>query len=472
MSPCRDIEAYLDRSLDPAGRDAVDEHLGHCQACRERVRSWRDIEVDIMLWAEARSDFQPNSMDARRLVSRARAQTREHRGVGRRWGWAAGFAAAAAVVIAIVVIPRVREPGVVAPASQALAMRVIDNGGSDISPAGVVVGATLTAAKNKRLLLELGDDRVGVSRSSRVEVVAAVAEHVRLRLHSGSVALDVMPRKGGEKVEVEAGNFLVAVVGTRFMVSMRLNGSIEVDVAEGRVRVSGLSSGIQEVTEAQKLRVTKAGKAGLSPMPVVGRRSLERLLRSPEPVEPVATWDWDGAGVEPFQVGPRERSKRRKGSKHVRTDELALWRQWVLDGKYDAAERVLSERVAAAASDGDAWSLLADCRRKAGRFGPAVKAYRRAAGVAEAAVANRARFMAASLLQDELGEHSAAVAMLKAYLAEGQALRPLEAAAQVRLARSLRRLGRLDAARELLGAVLEQHPGTPAAADAKRLLSR
>ena len=87
-------------------------------------------------------------------------------------------------------------------------------------------------------------------------------------------------------------------------------------------------------------------------------------------------------------------------------------------------------------------------------------------------MANRARFMAASVLQDELGEHNAAVAMLRAYLAEGQALRPLEAAAQVRLARSLRRLGKLDAAREVLGAVLEQHPGTPAAADAKRLLSR
>lgn len=480
MSPCRDIEAYLDRSLEPAGRESFDEHLGHCQACRERVRNWRDIEVDIMLWAEARTDYQPDAMQARRLVSRARAHTREQqqRAVRRPWVWATGFAAAAAAIIAVVVVPRLGDQDAGLPPSEALAMRVIDNGGSDISPADTVAGATLTAATNKRLLVELGDDRVAVSRASRVDVVAAVADHVRLRLRAGSVALDVMPRKSGEKVEVEVGDYLVSVVGTRFMVSVRPSGGIEVDVAEGRVRVSGLSTGIQEVTEAQKLRVNKTGKAALTIMPTVGRRSLERLLRSPEPVEPVASWDnWDGAGVEPFEVGPREReraAKRRKATRPrtSRADELTLWRQWVLDGKYDAAERALSERVKSASDDGNAWSLLADCRRKAGRYGPAVKAYRQASVVAEPAVANRARFMAASILQDELSDHGPAVALLRAYLAEGQALRPLEAAAQVRLARSLGKVGKHDAARELLEAVVEQHPGTPAAADARRLLSR
>ncbi len=474
MSACRDLDRYLDRSLDPTAREAFERHLRECDTCRAEVRDWRDIELNIMLCAETRSDFQPDPMQARRLIARARTRTVEQGQVRRRWIWGLGLTAAAAVATAIVVVvPRLGEPPAPAP-SERLALRVIDDGGTSISPGDTVAGATWTAAASKRLLVELGRDRVGLSRSSRVEVVAAARERVRLRLHAGSVALDVVPRGRGEQVEVEAGPYLVAVIGTRFRVSKRPSAGVEVEVAEGRVRVLGAPGGIQEVAEAERLRLDH-GRVRRTPMPAAARRSLERLLRNPEPVEAVATWD--GAGVESFEVGPSEREragKRRQAPKPrpVRVDELAEWRQWVLDGKYEAAERALGARVRRAPKDGAAWSLLADCRRKAGRFGPAVKAYRQASKVAEPSVANRARFMAASVLQDELGDHAAAVVLLRAYLAEGQALRPLEAAAEVRLARSLASLGRAEAARELLERVIERHPRSPAAAEAERMLRR
>ncbi|MBI3818480.1 MAG: zf-HC2 domain-containing protein [Planctomycetes bacterium] len=45
MTPCDilelDLSCYLDGESDPASRERVVEHLQHCAACAERVRSWR-----------------------------------------------------------------------------------------------------------------------------------------------------------------------------------------------------------------------------------------------------------------------------------------------------------------------------------------------------------------------------------------------------------------------------------------------
>jgi tetratricopeptide (TPR) repeat protein len=142
----------------------------------------------------------------------------------------------------------------------------------------------------------------------------------------------------------------------------------------------------------------------------------------------------------------------------------------VAAGRHAEAERVLGERLAAAPGDGEAWMLLADCRRNQGRWQEAVDAYRRAAAVErDAWKPNRARFLAGSLLQDRLGRQAEAGALFEEYLAHagGGSLR---AEAMLRLAVCLRKTGDRERSRALLQEIVRDHPGTPSASRAAELI--
>jgi TolA-binding protein len=150
--------------------------------------------------------------------------------------------------------------------------------------------------------------------------------------------------------------------------------------------------------------------------------------------------------------------------------DLDTWRGWVLAGRYGAAEEALAAHVATAKNDVEALSLLADCYRKQTKWKAAVKVYRDIIEADAGAPAERARFQAASILQDELGDHAAAVPLLRAYIARRPPVRSLEAAARVRLAHSLEALGKQNAADQQLRTVVEEFPGTTAASEADALL--
>ncbi|MEE8408983.1 MAG: tetratricopeptide repeat protein, partial [Myxococcota bacterium] len=121
--------------------------------------------------------------------------------------------------------------------------------------------------------------------------------------------------------------------------------------------------------------------------------------------------------------------------------------------------------------DVEAWSLLADCRRKKNDWTGAVKAYREIIELGESAATNRARLKAASVLQGKLDDHEAAVPLLRAYIARGAPIRSLQAAARLRLARSLEALGKSDAAIKQMQTVADDYADTSAGREASELLS-
>jgi tetratricopeptide (TPR) repeat protein len=128
---------------------------------------------------------------------------------------------------------------------------------------------------------------------------------------------------------------------------------------------------------------------------------------------------------------------------------VAASRRLVLAGDYRRAARRLRHHLKLQPEDGNAWALLGDCLRKTQQWRKAIAAYARAAETANGSVANRARFLAASIHQDQLDNPEIAARLLRVYLRQGPGLRPLEAAAMARLADALEESGDSAAARRI-----------------------
>ena len=468
MTPCQNLEPYFDRRLSALDTAAFEDHLSGCSSCRAEVEAWRAVEAKLTRFATADS---PSSAEMRaaaeRLVQRARRAESEARARPPPWRWVGGIAlaAAAAAVLAVVIV---RSGG--SNPSLPLALSVLRGEGREAAEAQ----GSILRGDAAGLLARIGPDLIGVSANGRVEVLEAHNRHVRLRLYSGKMALQIQHRTHGEVVDVEARDVSVRVVGTRFMVTVTPQGQVAVAVKEGRVHVSTATGQALNVVGGEAAVPSAESSMQVAAISASDAQELETLLAP------------DGARQAPAHLvrhdeePPRQapsvgtsaaRPRTQPRDKGLATaDDIAAWQRLILSGDYDGAERALSQHLKLFPRDVEAWSLVADNRRKAGRASDAVKAYRQVVRLSDGAPANRARWLAACILQDELNDPAAAQPLLRAYLAAKPGLRPLEAAAEVRLARSLVATGDRSQATAILKAVMEEHSGTPAADDARRQL--
>lgn len=456
------LEAYLNRDLAPGAQVEFSAHLAECLECASQVRRWRAIEQQL---ARTRTDWEPTDAQARRLVQKAKA------GVARR-AFDLRWLVAVPVALALLVIGGVWvRAGAAKPPPLVVLMAP---GGQRSIPSDRVVGAVLEAPQG-RLLAQLGNDRLALTRRGRVRVLRANGTETRLRLEAGTLTAEVEHRKPGASFQVETARALVRVVGTRFRVSEGDNDDLEVTVERGKVRVT-FGSTVLDVGQGQKLRLDAAGPR-LLPASLQEDGDLDRALDElavPTPPDaPPAAAD-AGPPAEPGDDAaldavppPGAVPPRRRNARQVDLDPL---RQKVLAGRYTEAEVALASRLRQAPRDAEAWALLGDCRRKAGQWQDAVAAYRKVIALGEPGSADRARLLAATLLQEQIHDPAAAARLLREYLQRGPGTGPLRAAATLRLARALIQLGQPEQASLLLRQVVEQGGEGPAAREATQLL--
>jgi hypothetical protein len=151
---------------------------------------------------------------------------------------------------------------------------------------------------------------------------------------------------------------------------------------------------------------------------------------------------------------------------------LAHLRKLVFDGRLEEAEAALRERLDQVPGDTESQMLLADCLKKMQRWDEAVAQYGQVIESAGPRTASRARFVAAVVLQDRLGDHAQAADLLERYLEQETGQRPLRAEAMLRLARARLARGQQEQAVELLKTVISQHQGTTIAIRARKLLDQ
>ncbi len=157
--------------------------------------------------------------------------------------------------------------------------------------------------------------------------------------------------------------------------------------------------------------------------------------------------------------------------KKPRPQEMSLKdvRRLVLNSQYSQARVVLVERLKHSPREAESWDLLAIFLRKAGDWSGAIESFERVIEYGSADQANRARFLAATLVQDRQKDNIRAQVLLVNYLTHWP--RPLEAEAMVRLARAQLGLGKRIEAQAIITKIIEKYPGTPSAFLARELRS-
>lgn len=463
MTECAHLEAYLDRALDAAHRATFEAHCGGCSRCKTSVESWNRLGTRIIDVVHPAKLPVPSDFKAQRLVKDAQRRFEAPR---RTWVRPL-LAVAAGLFIAGVWAWQTNLLGLRAsPPTGASSPLILSDasGNSQLLPPEQVLGHWVPAPVNESVKMSFGKDSMTL-RGGRARLIRADATETRVELGDGRLTLTVEPRAQGQRFVVESGAAQIEVVGTQFRVERRKT-SVEVLVLRGRVKVSGPGGPPIEIGRGQRVDIGSQTRTVGS----VSEPDLEALFSdSPPATEPAP---------QPVEAAPLAQEEdddeplRREPPRNGRKDDVkyANWRRWVVQGEFARAETALTAHLRRHPKDASAWSLLADARRKAGDWKPAVEAYVRLISVGDAQMANRARLLAASVLQDELGEHRKAVPLLREYLRQGSPVRPLEAAAMVRLARSLRVTGKPKEAATLLRQVLDAHPGTSAAREARQLL--
>jgi hypothetical protein len=285
------------------------------------------------------------------------------------------------------------------------------------------------------------------------------------------VACAVSPRRSGESFVVAGGDVEVRVVGTRFTVERADDGALAVAVFHGAVEVATVGD-TRRLSPGDRLAIGQDGTMEMAAATGTDRRRAFALL-SGEPTNRASIGDPQESsepGVQsPFLApGTAPAKDTGSGSHRARAADLQHWRSLALEGRFNEASRGLKAYLHRTHEDKDAWSLLADCERKQERWPQSVEAYRKVIGLAPGAEADRARFRAAAILADRMGDHQGAAALLEQYL-EGNG-RGMRGEAMVRLGAAWLAIGRTQEARRMLTRVCAEFAGTPEGKRAREVL--
>jgi len=450
------------------------------------VEQWQGIDNAFVAWMTARAGVeQPvQASDAARMVESVaeRLQPRVFRLHRRPLVWATTAAAIIAVSSSIVLVTR--ETEVAKPLEEkgsfvTVNAKVLQPDKQRSFALEKPVGKVLKSPDHGRVVAHVGTDRIGLGSKSRVRVIALSEKRTSLKLERGTVACSVSPRTASRVFTVEAGWFTVEVKGTRFSVSRASGQELSVCVGEGLVAVYQPGQPTTHISAGQRYTFYREGRVETGLISPHDQQNLSSLLDDSE----LAVDDSPNIDTIPVednrdyerQENDKKQSRRKEQSpkpKVLEKRQLDTWQKWVLSGRLEEAEKKLSTYLRRTPDDEAAWSLLATCQRKSGKFKQAAESYSRVSELAEVSRANRARFMAASLLQDEVGNHAAAAALLEQYLRSSQQRTPTRAEATIRLARSLIVLKKKKRAKELLETIADTYGRNPVANRARKLLKK
>jgi len=459
MSSCIDLDAFLNHDLTAQRLTAFMQHADSCQACRRALETNSRIEGMIADWTQARGVAAPSPTAVARLVCKATTLRAPERRGWPRGSLTLGLGLGAVAVIIAVLSPGAKTFMKAAPLAGQSLIVFEPAGARRIEPAQVV-GTVLETTGTLRA--RLGSDDLELAESARLEIVRADERATELRLDAGLLRLAVMPALP-RSFTIDCGRCLVRVTGTRFAVRRGPLDCELVRVDEGRVQVALADRGEIEVHGGESL--------------VIGAEGRPRLMGNEERSPAATAAEREGLVHRDgsADAAPARAPTKRAGAAAVQRApqpaafDLEQLRTWVTTGRYDDAERALRTHLAAFAHDVEAWSLLGDCQRKAGRFAPAVDAYRAVIAQGEPGSSNRARLLAAAVLQDRLADYRGAARLLEELL-RTTATPALVPAAKLRLAHCYRALGEPARARKLLQEILDEAADAPEADEARRQL--
>jgi TolA-binding protein len=325
---------------------------------------------------------------------------------------------------------------------------------SNVPAISTTPGDLIEASSVRAVPLDFSEgSSVLLHEGGRMRVIAASSTGARVLVENGTVDVSITHRRlGRTRWSFEAGQFHVAVVGTRFRLEFRPQSQqFKLDMREGRVVVSGGCL-------AAPTAVTAGGSLDLSCQPA-------NVAAMPAESPRVAAAPGDDEG--PFEASA-------KGGR-ARLAHGAAWHDYLASGRLEdglrSAERMGFDRVCQTATSKELLAL-ADAARLFGRSRRAVLALQslrqRFAGSSDAATA---AFRLGRIAFEKHRAYADAASWFDIYLRE-QPSGPLMGDAFGRLMEARQRSGDLAGARVEAQQYLRRFPQGPYASEAQGILSQ
>lgn len=495
MKTCNQSNNYLDGDL---GQTEFNDHLANCATCDPQTLENWSIAVDII------------RRDASAHAHRSSAQVeREHQLLvssfalkksipvwqlqPMRWVLASMAIVGCFFIVGILFLNSKDD----VPSSTMLPATVpivhFHNDGSIRKTTTIPKGAIIKAKDNERLLATIDNDRVAVGPGGEIHLNRTTTRSTSLVLNRGWLACSVSKRSQNEKFVTHTfdDRFTVEVKGTRFGVNYHNRGStqnhvpvpqFQVAVTEGVVWVTEKNNKTWIVKAGEQLIVQNDEKSVVETLSHINRKRINTLLNSesktlfiqedkPAPEKQIHLKHTNSFTSE--QKGHKKiRHNRRQDTnlvQHMDTQKISLLeiKQLIVGGRHSDAIEAIEQCLLTDPLNSELWRLLAQSKRKSGKFLGAVAAYNKVIKLAPRPIAKAARFKTGLIYQNQLRRPSAAIVQFSKYLSTpGPQL--LRAEALLHLGEAELFLGNHTKAKTHMKEVIDKHSATAAAMEARR----
>lgn len=505
MNTCQLLNEYLDGRLSRDSSVRFERHLTECADCALKAQDWQTASRLIKQDAVDLAARQTQKIEQERQWVESNFEQRSSLPWWRptRVGTRSVFAAAAAVAALIVggvLIYRHQATAAVAPTSPStIRTTYFHRDGAVRKTMTPSTGTTILSNNDERALSEIESDLVALGPGGKLSSKEADTKTTDLVLNRGFAAYHVSKReKNGRFLTHTADNrFTIEVKGTRFGVhypagaargSNDRSFALQVAVTEGAVWVTEGQDRPWTIIAGQQLTIQNDGTALTDAISIENRNRINALLSvdpsTPFPEEDVQNTEADhpesgrhhvASSVFHNKGGPhRPQQNRPRGEVSLQKPvppraSLLQIKQWIAGGQCQKAIPTIEQRLTEEGQNSELWRLLAECRRKGGRYRDAVAAYRKVIELAPTPVAMAARFKTGLIYQNHLGRPADAVDQFSKYLA-GKGPKLLRAEALLHLGEAELSLGHHLEARAYLNEVVEKHGATAAAVKARKRL--
>lgn len=488
MKSCSFLENNTNWSLDPQiGEQSVFDHIQNCPNCHTIINKWNAIdqaivslETDNPVLEESHSLAKQHS--AHLLVQRAQ-QLRDRPtlfGIRRNIALISlGLAQTTAVVVIALVLYANRDNTKGDQKTNNYYSVITDDliTSKPFDPNVSVVAAP----SNSRITVQLGRDLIGLEEESSLRFDLFKEDETQVSLLGGTACFAAGRRNNHERLTVKAGKTTVKVLGTRFRVTRFSDETIEVATAEGKVGVEN-NGRSWTIEKQQRLKIKANGATEFSSLDEEDIRHIDAALSLQVGVytnkkqaianndnlgaivntDPIDSDDENLEIIAPSKTLPKTKTTLKDD------DELNKLQNLVRNGQIEEAEAALKLYLQKKPKEAAAWSLLADCNRKAAKWSDAVKALSKVEATGSFEDAQRARFRAGVILQDKLNLHEEACRKFDMYLTDSKGT--VKAEAMLRLAISKNACGKKAEANFILNNIVKEHRGTVAAEKAQKML--
>ncbi|MBN2803272.1 MAG: tetratricopeptide repeat protein, partial [Deltaproteobacteria bacterium] len=475
------LDRYIENNLSNNEKDLFIEHLKDCSECKKALHNWNTVKNEY-------SDFDtgyeglvnPSEDKADLFVNNVLYKIENQDSEKSNRGTILKFSLAAAALIFITLSfssllkdkkPVAHNSAQITASIKSIQLNSFSDNAIKTDILNVSENRKISADNSERVIASIGSDTVGISRDGEITLLGLEKNKIQLTLNSGTIACSVAKRKNGEYFKIKAKNVLVTVIGTQFSVTLSKEGDVIVNVQKGVVKVTGNNkTQLLKANESVLFSSEQNELNNKAPSTQYEQNIITKLLSKVTETTLPELKDNDTAQSSPTIKNNQSKIRNREVDSGKK--DIEKWQSEIMSGKYSSAKSEIEQYLKLNPNDSETIMLLATVLRKEQNFNGALSTYNRVINSSPSSTANRAKYLAGEICQNQLNNPAKAAEYFESYLKSTQEGDPNRAEANFRLARSYIATGQKNRADSILKEIIAKYGYTPIANKARKLLDK